>query len=57
MFRMSAIVICNSMTLDTSWCLDGRAGGRGSGRQVKVCPGCISETLRCRKLIRGRDIG
>ena len=22
-----------------------------------VCPGCISETVRCRKLILGRDIG
>ena len=22
-----------------------------------VCPGCISETARCRKLILGRDIG
>ena len=27
---------------------------RGAG---KVCPGCISETVRCRKLILGRDIG
>ena len=23
----------------------------------KVCLGCISETVRCRKLILGRDIG
>ena len=23
----------------------------------KVCPGYISETVRCRKLILGRDIG
>ena len=23
----------------------------------KVCPGCISEIVRCRKLILGRDIG
>ena len=29
--------------------MDGRAAG-------KVCPACISETLRCRKLILGRDI-
>ena len=35
------------------WCPDGRAGGR---REI-VCPGCISETVRCRKLILGRDIG
>ena len=27
------------------------------GRWEKVCPGCISETVRCRKLILGRDIG
>ena len=27
------------------------------GRQrEKVCPGCISETVRCRKLILGRDL-
>ena len=27
------------------------------GRQEKVCPGCISESVRCRKLILGREIG
>ena len=35
------------------WCPDGRVGGR---REI-VCPGCISETVRCRKFILGRDIG
>ena len=35
----------------------GRAGGRLGGRREIVCPGCISETVRCRKLILGRDIG
>ena len=35
----------------------GRASGRVRGRQEIVCPGCISETVRCRKLILGRDIG
>ena len=30
---------------------------RMGGRREKVCPGCISETVRCRKLILGRDIG
>ena len=35
------------------WCLDGRA----DGLLEKVCPGCISETERCRKLILLRDIG
>ena len=34
-----------------------RMSGRAGGRQEKVCPGCISETVRCRKLILGRDIG
>ena len=30
-----------------------RMGGRASEGREKVCPGCISETVRCRKLIRG----
>ena len=34
-----------------------RMGGRPGGRREKVCLGCISETVRCRKLILGRDIG
>ena len=34
-----------------------RMGGRvGRPREI-VCPGCISETVRCRKLILGTDIG
>ena len=37
------------------WCPDGQAGGRSGRQQEKVCPGCISETVRCRKL--SRDIG
>ena len=35
----------------------GRPSGRVGGRREIVCPGCISETVRCRKLILGRDIG
>ena len=31
--------------------------GLAGGQRKKVCPGCISETVRCRKLILGRDIG
>ena len=27
------------------------------GGREKVCPGCISESVRCRKFILGRDIG
>ena len=34
--------------------------GRRAGGQVgqeKVCPGCISENVRCNKFILGKDIG
>ena len=34
-----------------------RAGGWVGGRWEKVCPVYISETVRCRKLILGTDIG
>ena len=33
-----------------------RIGGRAVGRREIVCLGCISETVRCRKFILGRDI-
>ena len=32
-------------------------GGWAGARVEKVCLGCISETVRCRKLIHVRDIG
>ena len=32
-------------------------GVRVGGRREIVCLGCISETIRCRKLILGSDIG
>ena len=31
--------------------------GWAGGWREKVCLGCISETVSCRKLILGRDIG
>ena len=31
--------------------------GWAGGWREEVCPACISETVRCRKLILGRDIG
>ena len=37
--------------------MGGRAVEQVGGWREKVCPGCISETVRCRKLILGRDIG
>ena len=33
------------------------ASGWAGGLRDKVCPGCISETARCKILILGRDIG
>ena len=32
------------------------SGWAGRQREI-VCPGCISETVRCRMCILGRDIG
>ena len=34
-----------------------RMGGWVGGWREEVCPACISETIRCRKFILGRDIG
>ena len=34
-----------------------KVSGWAGGWQEKVCLGCISETVRCRKLIVSRDIG
>ena len=34
-----------------------QAVGPAGGRLEKICLGCISETVRCRKLMLGRDIG
>ena len=41
----------------THGCPDGPAGGRVGGWREKACLGCISETIRCRNWILGRDIG
>ena len=32
-------------------------GGWSDGRQAKACLSCISEIMRCKMLILGRDIG
>ena len=32
-------------------------GGCSGGQWEKVCPGCISENVRCNMLILGREIG
>ena len=37
--------------------VSGWAGWRVGRQQEEVCPACISETIMCRKLILGRDIG
>ena len=36
--------------------MGGRAIGWAGGRREAVCAGCISETVRCRKFILGRDM-
>ena len=48
-------VLCSPMV--SGW-VDGQAVSRwgAGGRQRKSCPGCIWATVRCRKLILGRDI-
>ena len=52
---------CRGIVFTNGVRMGGRAGimsgGRVVGRREKVCLGCISETVRCRKLILGRDIG
>ena len=37
--------------------VSGWVGGRAFGQREIVCPGCISETVRYRKFILGRDVG
>ena len=54
----TALKGCRGIVFTHGVRMGGHPGGRVGGRAVgKSCPGCISETIRCRKLIRGRDIG
>ena len=46
-----------SLNLDLSPFVKSAPDGRAGGWQEKVCAGCISETVRCRTLLPGRDIG
>ena len=60
-FYPTALEGCRGIVFTHGVRIDGPAGvlsgGRVFGRREKVCPGCISETVSCRKLILGRDIG
>ena len=56
-FYPTALNGCRGIVFTHGVRMVGRAGGRMGGRREIVCPGCISETVRCRKLILGRDIG
>ena len=49
--------ICIFLPLRAQGIVFTMVSGWAGGWQEKVCPGCISETVRCRKLILGRDIG
>ena len=40
----------------SGWAVSLAAGWVGGWREI-VSPGCISETVRCRKFLLGRDIG
>ena len=53
----TALKGCRGIVFTHGVRMGGRAGGRAGGRQEKVCPGSISETVSCRKLILVRDIG
>ena len=56
-FYPTALKGCRGIVFTHGVRMGGRPGGRVGGRREIVCPGCISETVRCRKLILGRDIG
>ena len=56
-FYPTALKGCRGIVFTHGVQMGGRASCRAGGRREKVCPGCISETVRCRKLILGRDIG
>ena len=56
-FYPTALKGCRGIVFTHGVRMGGRASGRAGGRREIVCPGCISETVRCRKLILGRDIG
>ena len=49
-FYPTALKGCQGIVFTHSVRMDGRA-------MEEVCLACISETVRCRKLIHGRDIG
>ena len=56
-FHPTALKGCRGIVFTHGVRMGGRAGGQVGGRREIVCLGCISETVRCRKLILGRDIG
>ena len=60
-FYPTALKGCQGIVFTHGVRMGGRVGVLSGGwvgvRREKVCPGCISETVRCRKLILGRDIG
>ena len=55
-FYLTALKGCRGIVFTHGVRMGGQASWRVCGRREKVCPGCISETIRCRKLILGRDI-
>ena len=53
-FYPTALKGCRGIVFTHGVWMGRQAGGQAAG---KVCLACISGTVRCRKLILGRDIG
>ena len=53
-FSYDCVKVCSPAIFETCFSYDKDGGG---GLWEIVSPGSISKTVRCRKLIRGRDIG
>ena len=53
---LSHLLIFTPQPLMAFWVLFSPMVSGWAGRGEKVCPGCISEIVRFRKLLHGRDI-
>ena len=50
-FYPTALKVCQGIVFTHGVRMGMHSVGQALGRREKVCPGCISETVRCRKLI------
>ena len=56
-FYPTALKGCRGIVFTHGVRMGGRSDSWVGGRREIVSPGCISETVRCRKFLLGRDIG